>query len=350
MSNWKSWPPDDPNTLNWQLGNVERVAPFRYPDIRDDSPLILASDYSGEHSLPDFRVLSFLLTSTRSVMTSWKSARLESRRKHMPDGRRMSFKALNDARRMNALSSFLTAASQLSGVLVCVAIDKAYSLVGKVAHPPLQHDWAPSPLKKMLEICVFGGEFVNGLRGNTQDVRWITDDDAIVATDAAVADSMMMGGVLRQYPDETPQLAFGIASKFMDDERRAEDLVAIPDLAAGAFSETLTLLGRDNIPTAGSGPMNMPLFAQVKTSLINVWRHEKSQRLRHLSVVVRPGPNGGTILSYGMPFVRLLREGESAEGAPAVSSKWHRALAMALEESGADPVEILRSMGIEPKS
>src|SRR5712671_778010 len=78
---------------------------------------------------------------------------------------------------------------------------------------------------------------VDGLRGVGQNIHWITDDDSTVSTEKAKDDAVtLMAGLLHKYPNEKPQIGLGIASQF-DDDRRAEDLVAIPDLAAGAFSE-----------------------------------------------------------------------------------------------------------------
>src|SRR5688500_17418156 len=101
MSHWKRWT-DDPNTLNWQFGQIQHPSRLTYPDLRDDSPLILASDCSGEHSGPAFQVLSFLPTPMSSVMASWEPARSVVRQRYLNDGgkmRRMSFKNLNDALR-----------------------------------------------------------------------------------------------------------------------------------------------------------------------------------------------------------------------------------------------------------
>ena len=70
-----------------------------------------------------------------------------------------------------------------------------------------------------------------------------------------------MTSCLVQYPDENPLFRLGVASEFTDDGLRAEDLLAIPDLAAGAFSETLIKMGTANIPTSGSGPGGHTLWA-----------------------------------------------------------------------------------------
>ena len=48
MSNWKRWP-DAP--LNAQFADIEHPDRIVYPELRDESPLILASDYSGEPRL-----------------------------------------------------------------------------------------------------------------------------------------------------------------------------------------------------------------------------------------------------------------------------------------------------------
>src|SRR6516162_4853397 len=113
MSNWKRWR-DAP--LNERFADIEHADRIVYPDFRDGSPLVLACDHSGEHAPHKFRVLSFLLTTYKSV-AEWEPLRSAVRKKHLADGRRMSFKALNDALRINAFSSFLGAASRLNGVL-----------------------------------------------------------------------------------------------------------------------------------------------------------------------------------------------------------------------------------------
>ena len=74
--------------------------------------------------------------------------------------------------------------------LVCVAVENKHSLRNRGELPPLRHNWTPEMVEKLLRICVFGGGFVGGLRGQGQDLYWITDDDAIVATDEAKAREM----------------------------------------------------------------------------------------------------------------------------------------------------------------
>jgi hypothetical protein len=88
MSNWKRWP-NAP--LNEKFADIEHPDRIVYPDLRDGSPLVLACDHSGEHTPPEFRVLSFLLTTYMSV-AAWEPLRSEVRQEHLADGRRMSFR------------------------------------------------------------------------------------------------------------------------------------------------------------------------------------------------------------------------------------------------------------------
>ncbi len=342
MSNWKRWPNAPLNTKFAEIEHPERIV---YPDLNDGSPLVLACDHSGEHATPEFRVVSFLGTTYKSV-AAWEPLRFAVRKRYLADCRRMSFKALNDALRINAFSTFLDAASQLNGVLICVGVEKGFSFP-KDKLPPRQHNWTPDTLNKLVEVCVFGGAMVDGLRTKGQPVHWITDDDSTVSTEKAKADaSNLMGRLLHKYPDENLELRVGVASQF-DDDLRAEDLVAIPDLAAGAYSETLTTMGKVNMPTSGTGPMGLALVLQIKSLLINAWRYGNSRPLKHMNAVIRPAEGGQMLVSFVAPFSRGLRPGESAEGAPTLNSKWRRALEAYLKACGIDPNEVLKSMGID---
>jgi hypothetical protein len=349
MSNWKHLPPDAGvhSVINAHFGEQNRPDRIIYPDLNDGSDLVLATDYSGEHEAPDFRVLGFLLTTQKSLESVWERARLEVRRKYLHNDRRMAFKKLDDALRINAFPTFLKAASQLNGVLACVAVEKSFQLAPIEALPPLQYNWVPDPLEKLLEICTFGAGLVNGLRSPGQNVLWLTDDDAIVVKEEARADARtLMTSCLFPYPDEKPLFALGVASEFTDDGLRAEDLLAIPDLAAGAFSETLMSMGTANIPTSGSGPGGHTLWLKTKSTLINGFLAETGNPLKVISCVVRRHPQG-MMLSFGRPFVRLPRPGESTEEAVPTNEKWRKSLAGELARIGAGPEALLRDMGVE---
>ena len=349
MSNWKRLPHEAGihSIINAQFGEHDRADRILYPDLNDGSELVLATDYSGEHQAPDFRVLGFLLTTQKSIESVWEPARLEVRKKYLHNERRMAFKKLDDILRINAFPTFLNAASQLNGVLAYVAVEKSFVLAPKEAIPPLQYNWVPEPLEKLLEICTFGAGLVNGLRSPGQNVCWLTDDDAIVVKEEARADARnLMKSGLFAYPDEKPLFRLGVASEFTDDGLRTEDLLAIPDLAAGAFSETLMKIGTEKIPTSGGGPGGHSLWLKTKSTLINGFLAQSGNPLKVMSCVVRRHPQGMR-LSFGLPFVRLPTPGESTEEAVPTNEKWRKSLAAELARIGADPEALLQEMGIQ---
>ena len=224
---------------------------------------------------------------------------------------------------------------------------RSFQLASKGDLKPLQYDWVPDVLEKLVEICTFGGGLVSGLRSPEQSVGWLTDDDAIVVKPEAKADaSAIMKSCLYRYPDEKASFGIGVASEFSEDGLRAEDLLAIPDLAAGAFSETLMETGTENIPTSGGGPSGQTLFLKTKSTLINGFLAERDNPLKVLSCVVRRHPQG-MMLSFGQPFVRLPMPGESTDGAVPTNEKWKKSLAAELTRIGADPKEVLKEMGLD---
>ncbi len=346
---WRRWTSINyTKTVSFQFARVEAISHFVYPNLRDGSDLILASDYSGESGKGDFQVLAFLVTTKNSVLRDWDKPRLEVRAKYLTV-RRMSFKDLNDAYCIYALSEFLKAASRLSGVLVSIAVDKKLRLPGQ--EDLLQHRWDAKTLEKLRGVCFFGGLLIDGLRGIDQNVRWITDDDAIVANDNAKADARnIMGRHLHLYPYERcPVLTLDTASQFTLDDFRAEDLLAIPDLAAGAFSDGINLLGKANMPTAiiGVDPNSKGVPLRVKSSLISAWRLGYLHPLKHLSVVIRAAAEGQMMVSFCEQFTRLPRADETVPQTQPLSPKWRRALEADLRREGIDPVQMLKSMGAE---
>src|SRR5258707_5977914 len=117
MSSWKRLPPNGGihSVINSEFGAQDRPDRIVYPDLNDGSDIVLGTDYSGEHEAPEFHVLGFLVTTVKSIEAVWEPARLEVRKKYLHNDRRMSFKKLDDALRVNAFPTFLKAASQLNG-------------------------------------------------------------------------------------------------------------------------------------------------------------------------------------------------------------------------------------------
>jgi hypothetical protein len=242
------------DSMSSTIAKIERTEGDFLPDLREDSELALVSDYAGEHRRARFQVLSYLLADRPGILRTWDDKRRAIRFKYLKDGRRLEFKSLGDRNKQKALGPFLSAASSINGVLFCVAIEKTIKSISYPALPSpadiakWSHlSWSPKVFEKLVRIFHFGSFLVAGLCRPGQNLIWITDDDDIVPNEDFQEDVCRIGGRMLQhyYPQKMGQLTFGIAGKF-EDERRAEDLVSIVDVVAGAVSEMFSAKQRKN--------------------------------------------------------------------------------------------------------
>jgi hypothetical protein len=278
--------------------------PDTFPNLRSDRELVLACDYAGEHKASAFQVLAFLLADRPGVMRSWEEERLRIRKKHLADGRRLSFKDLSDARRQKALGPFLRASAGINGILLCVAVEKSLAESTLGYRMDGFDDIKPRVLAKLVKISLLGSLLVGGLSGSGQNLLWITDDDEIVSNERTqAAASAVAGTMLKRFcPQGFGDIHLGIAGKF-DDGRRAEDLCAIPDLAGGAVAETMTAF-QDSIPESAALFTPLTTRPTTKTEIIHSWLATLRGPLRHLLCALRPADDGGVRWSFGNSAVQ----------------------------------------------
>lgn len=98
------------------------ASPLRDKPFRG-SHLLFGSDYSGDHRGSRFRVYCFVIADA-DASPEWPIRCRGVRCKFLKDGRRMSFKNLNDIHRRRALVPFLEAAEFLDGHVVGVTVAK----------------------------------------------------------------------------------------------------------------------------------------------------------------------------------------------------------------------------------
>src|SRR5260370_40225358 len=72
------------------------------------SHLMFGSDYSGDHATSPFRIYGFLVAD-EDGSPQWPVRCHAGRENHLKDGRRMSFKKMNDVQRRRALVPFFEA-------------------------------------------------------------------------------------------------------------------------------------------------------------------------------------------------------------------------------------------------
>ncbi|KAA5541919.1 hypothetical protein FYK55_17130 [Roseiconus nitratireducens] len=309
-----------------QIAYGESNGLVRFPDLRRDSDLVLAADYSGDHQSSGYQLLTFLLADRPGVLSEWESERISIRNKYLDDGRRHAFKSLNDAQRQKALVPFLKASSRINGVLLCVAIDKemAASNLGYSVGDPSA--FKPRVLAKLTQVALFGSLLVSGLATTGQNLMWLTDEDEIVSNEQSQIEAGNVIGCLldRMCPFGMPKIQLGIAGKF-DDGRRAEDLCAIPDLVGGAVAECLTSIDKLGIPRSTNIVTPTLKRQKMKTNIIHSWFSTLDGPLSGMLCLVRPHESG-VLLSFANPGLTLGDAGVARLWLPPDKSdeKWQR--------------------------
>jgi hypothetical protein len=269
------------------------------PDLSNSRTLLLGSDYSGEGGDAPYLVYSLILTSMEA-WGAWERTRLQVRKEHFSDSRRMSFKKLGDGQRQRALLPILTAANSLEGLVFSLAINKRCPSLFE-ARPPLDlhnpqfaayRKWKPDVLEKAFLVLHLSGLLLSGLATPGQDVLWFTDEDPIAANDQRVRElTQLFAWITSLY------LTFNLGhcccgtSRCDNGTQQVEDFLAIPDLVAGALGEQLTVRVTDPPELSGVFWMHRGDFSE-KTNRITWWFSDASQLLKRLVCVVDPTKDG----------------------------------------------------------
>lgn len=245
----------------FSLSDSLRVAETQHPDMLvpvESGTMIVASDYSGQHKEASHEAYSFLIT-TDEALNDWLPSLSEFRKQWLPDGRRISFKKLNEPVRWRALPAFLKTVGELKGNLITILIDKrvgSFMSGGPEATVEVFPDCFDThanrgTVEKMLRLASFVALILAGLRRENQISNWISDhDEALDSHDkrekfARLATYLTFGLTgWRQAADHL----FGTTESPMA-PYWSEDVAAVADLAAGAYcqlSEHLpAFLGRE---------------------------------------------------------------------------------------------------------
>jgi hypothetical protein len=284
------------NQFSQMIESVERKEPTAIPDLHRGSLFFVASDYSGEHDVAEYQVLSFLFADWQQC-GAWERQRVLVRRKYLSDGRRMSFKNLRDKRRRDALEMFLSAANNITGLSFSVLIDKRITSLfresGRIdlSDPELKtfSHWSGKSFEKMLRVVHLVSFFLAGLSRTGQNVLWITDEDEIVANDDRIREvTNFFGNVSSQYLSQPMgHFRFG-TTKSDDGSRQLEDLASIPDLVAGALADVLVAYYEQGIMPSNSLFVFRPENLKVKTVEIMNWFSTDRESLKRLVYVIEP--------------------------------------------------------------
>lgn len=322
-----------------KIGRLQEQNPTLLPNMRRASTILVTSDYSGELAGTAYQTYSYLIADADRI-SSWSDERELVRRRFLTDGRDMSYKGLNDRCRWRALDSFLRAADKLTGVLMTIAVHSSVSFFSGAAPVELTsqrfaryREWSSRTLDKSLRILHFLALLLAGLVSSTQRLMWVTDDDAMAANPEHLQDlAPLLDGVLDCYLGSQAAVEYNTLSRVDEPDRMMADLVAIPDLVAGALAELAPLHGRHGIVLVPPGRQRLAghlpfssLFrrnershvvmqkgtdgllrpvgsVQAKTACITDWLGRRQCPLVKLVCMIDPSDNADEVLMDCFPF------------------------------------------------
>lgn len=276
-----------------RMRSLAQERPDAFPDFSSSRALAIATDSSGEHRRSAYHVLGILIAELDTIRL-WAEARDAVRRRHLSDGRRMSFKDLRDSRRRAALPAWLAAADQLSGIAITVAVDRDYGSMFEGPSPlNLDHPsfkpyaaWPAATLEKACRLCHFIGISLAALAYPGQDVIWCTDEDEIAANRTRLGElTNLFAWITSHYlPFSLGHARVGTTAD--DNESRLlEDLSSIPDLLAGSLSEVMQRKQDSDISLSSNITWPVP-NATEKSFHILGWLGSPPKRLNRIACVV----------------------------------------------------------------
>jgi hypothetical protein len=232
----------------WTTSFLSQLCKLR-PGPFKGSHLLFGSDYSGSHAGSQFRVYGFVIADA-DASPEWPKRCQSARDTFLTDGRRMSFKNLNDVYRRHALIPFLEAAESLEGHVVAVAVSKELKQLSTQRSAmgiwerlhSVQAGWDAKAFEEMARVAHLFSLFLSVWSSPGMNISWMTDEDDIVANVgrleaahqlAAHLSSIYVPHRLGEFMMNTPAV--------MADEPAFEDFLAIPDLAAGMLGEVLSV-------------------------------------------------------------------------------------------------------------
>ena len=230
-------------SLSDSLWVTEKNNPGILNDMRDGR-MIVGGDYSGQHKEATHEAYSFVVTNSHSLH-AWMPYQNEFKQRWLPDGRRLSFKKLNEAVRWRALPNFLEAAARLKGNLITVMIanDVGSFMLGSVQEKIEIFPDCFSPqmkagtVEKMIRLASLLALVFSGLRSEGQASFFVSDHDEVLETKSRreqfskLASYLTFGATGWRQPAD----CFFVTTELDEAPCWAEDVSAIADLAAGAY-------------------------------------------------------------------------------------------------------------------
>lgn len=285
------------NRVNTIFRKEDMLGPFALPNFDQASTILIGSDYSGQHTTSKYESYAFVIADF-DRMKEWDVSRQYVRDTFLRDGRRFSFKAINDSKRAAALPAFLRSIDLIPGLLLVVLIEK--SLKTLFSHTEIDHSdvlsrelslWPPHVKERLFRVLHINSLLIAGLTHPGQNLLWITDQDDVVANEtrhrqATSAFARALGHYL-QHDLGHIRVA---TTKSDSGKRDVEDFVAIADFAAGSVCEVLSAYQNSGMPLVEDIVLPAPPDMSEKTSFLSNWFSIEDAPLRRLVISIDPKP------------------------------------------------------------
>jgi hypothetical protein len=295
------WTPLRRSIFSW-IRTLEKIVCSVQVPLLAGPVIYIASDCGGAHKSCLYDVLSFLYVDMKPSEL-WEHQRRGIRERYLLDGRRMSFKGLNDAVRRRALVPFLDAANSIHGLALSVAVRKSITNLCTdeeffqhcVQTLDLDPSWRLDTFERMIRTVTLASALIGGLSRPGQNIYWISDEDDIFANTRRSTDvKKMMDRFSSSYVSQ-PLGEVGLGTTAVDEgDRLDEDLNAIPDLMSGAVAELTTCVASrfgGRIPSTVA--VECDLNISPKADLIFSWISDNVYSLRRAVMVIDRRAEGG---------------------------------------------------------
>jgi len=269
------------------INSIQKIIKSNKIPILNGNTIYITSDYSGQHKKSKYEIMSFLYTDIDNSI-SWIYNQRYMRQHILTDGRRISFKGMNDRTKMAALIPFLKASFQIRGVMLTIAVSKQINqlcsgpifLQNTIKELELKGKWDIKSFDKMLFISNIVTTLIGGLSKSNQHIEWITDNDNFTSNNHKINDLKKILEKLTSAYVQVPLNELWLGTTDIDNgDRIEEDLAAIPDLAAGAFCEIINDLADKFGKISPYILMEYKKKASPKSEIIIDWYFSKSQEL-----------------------------------------------------------------------
>ena len=274
------------------------------PTLREDVPFVLLSDYSMVGDNKDgFEVYSFLAVDETGLTDAVHD--LHAARERCPKlaGRRISYTKLGDKIKQEAMPEFFLAYQRIRGLVVSFAVSRELGALFRPSNTASQEFDAElvrafslfggTTVERAGRILHFASILTGGLAPAGQKVLWITDEDDIVASPTH---QQALGVLYRNLSSHclNRQLADARLARVSDTKPQlsVEDLLAVPDLIAGAIGEVLDN-GWQRHAAAPTGFV-LPTHPDVRKKSLAVVGNLLTDigTLRHTTICIGPGNSG----------------------------------------------------------